>query len=302
MAGVVLCLVLAWFVGLFYDAESSNSIAALRLGIVYGILAVLIIAYWMKFTRQHKHRFFRFAVPALAIGLLMNFVVLVGAVVGAIYVSFQMSNSDTIATCTSIREQQILMVSATVPIATDLGTGTAFAIDNKGHYITAQHVVRDAREVYINTVDGRTPLSVIDQDASYDIALLSGPASEFYLPLTGSYEQGDDVYALGYPANAFSAGQASLSYGIVARILSNSDLKLNSSDAPDGIEIVQTDAAINPGNSGGPLVNKCGVVGVVSAISDRSQLSEYGVESEQGISYAISAKTVAERFRLPLSN
>jgi S1-C subfamily serine protease len=78
---------------------------------------------------------------------------------------------------------------------------------------------------------------------------------------------------------------------------------MTSTDSPEGFEIIQTDAAINPGNSGGPLIGKCGVVGVVVAISDTSELSDYiGAVSEQGIGYVVSAKSVASKFGLPISD
>lgn len=38
-------------------------------------------------------------------------------------------------------------------------------------------------------------------------------------------------------------------------------------------------------------MHRCGVVGVVSAISDTGQLADYGFVSEQGIGYAISSDT-----------
>lgn len=300
--GVGLCLILMWFVSLFYDSNNTNMVASARSVMVYGILACICIGLWLRFAIRRKHPFYKYSIPALIMGLSINGLILLAAIIGAVYATSQRANTNTIATCTSVHEQRLSMVSATVPIATNLGSGTAFAIDNAGHYLTAQHVIEGAAEVYINTTAGKTPMTVVDQDAALDIALLTSTPSQYYLPITGTYEQGDEVYALGYPGNAFTAGQASLSSGIVSRILTNDDLKLTDQSVPDGLELVQTDAAINPGNSGGPLVNRCGVVGVVSGISDRSQLGDYGLESEQGISYAISAKTVATRFRLPLSN
>jgi len=81
-------------------------------------------------------------------------------------------------------------------------------------------------------------------------------------------------------------------------VLSNEDLRLTNDSMPVGMELVQTDAAVNPGNSGGPLVGRCGVVGIVSAMSDKNRLGDYGFVSEQGISYAVSTTTIQRQLNL----
>lgn len=301
--GVVLCLFLMWLTSfLFYDTSNSDQAkTGGRTILAYGIAAVVAIALWRRYAINRKSKpFYEYSVSALTIGMALNILILAGAVASAAFYTAQQS-TGSVATCSTIKEQRNRLVSATVPIGTENGTGTAFAIDGTGRYMTAQHVIEGATEVYINTTEGRTPLTVIDQDAGYDIALLQGPPREYFVSLTDKYEQGDEAYALGYPGNAFTAGQASLSYGVIARILENPDLQLSYEDVPAGLEMIQTDAAINPGNSGGPLVNRCGVVGVVSSISDLSELGDYGLESEQGISFAVSSKTAASRFGIPLS-
>ncbi len=58
----------------------------------------------------------------------------------------------------------------------------------------------------------------------------------------------------------------------------------------------------NAGNSGGPIVNRCGVVGVVSMTSDASSLFEYiGTVSEQNIGFGISSKTAEKAFGLEIN-
>lgn len=300
--GVILCLLLAWFTYfLFYDDSTQDMKSGAQSLLAYGVLSVVVIVFWRRYAISKKAKpFHKYSVSALTIGLAINILIMAGALFGAFYYSFQQS-SGTMATCSTVQQQRQRLVSATIPIGTNLGTGTAFAVDDKGHYLTAQHVIEGAAEVYINTVNGKTPLTVVDQDSAYDVALLLGPVTENFISLTSTYEQGDEVYALGYPGNAFTGGQASLSFGVIARVLTNSSLKLSYEEAPAGLEMIQTDAAINPGNSGGPLANRCGVVGIVSSISDLSELGEYGIESEQGISYAVSSKTAAGRFGLSLT-
>lgn len=203
--------------------------------------------------------------------------------------------------CTSLEDQLNTMQQATVPIATNKGTGTAFLISNEGHLLTAYHVVEGANKVYANYTTGEVPISIVKTAPEYDLALLRANkkvGESAYL--TSNYAVSDRLYVLGYPGNTFSAGQASLSSGILSRILTNEDLKLNDKNTPAWLEVLQTDAALNPGNSGGAIFNQCGIVGIVSAKSDSRELQEYGIVSEEGISFAISSKTAAKKFNLEL--
>jgi len=182
---------------------------------------------------------------------------------------------------------------AVYPIRTNLSTGTAFATSADGHLVTAYHVIEDADVIEINFVSGKIPVTVVRTAPGYDLALLKidQPTTSF-LDLSEVYKPSDTVYAVGWPRNAFTAGPASISTGIVSRTIKGSDIALEYEGAPMNLEILQSDTAVNPGNSGGPLVGACGAVGVVTATSDSEQLGEYGFVSEQGISYSVSAKTV----------
>lgn len=225
--------------------------------------------------------------------------------VGLLWSVSDMSNSQTAKCSTNITDKVQAAVSATVPIGTNLGTGTGFYVSDDGKILTANHVIEGASEVFINYASGKVPLEVVDSAPDYDIALLrplSQQAGVSSISLSSSITLGSDVIAVGYPANALFAGQASISKGVVSRMINPGDLKLNDIEAPSNLEFVQTDSAVNPGNSGGPLVGQCGVVGVVSAKSDSGGLKEYGIVSEEGITYAINSNSVAARFSLPIDS
>ncbi len=213
------------------------------------------------------------------------------------------SHGNSISCTDNVKDQVQKSLSATLPIATDLGTGTGFYVSADEKIVTADHVVDGAKEIYINYATSKVPLQVIDRAPDYDLALLAPLkriGSISYLELNGDYRAGDDVIAVGYPGNSLFAGQASISRGIVSRVVGPDDLKLNEITAPTNLEFVQTDSAVNPGNSGGALIGVCGVVGVMSAKSDSSNLRDYGISSEEGISFAVSAKSLASRFSLPI--
>jgi putative serine protease PepD len=178
----------------------------------------------------------------------------------------------------------------------DGATGSGFALDGKGHFITNNHVVADAAEN-----DG--PIEVVDQDGNrygatvvgrsptYDLAVLfvqDGP--ELPAASLGASEElrvGDAVVAFGSPLGLSSTVTA----GIVSA-LNRPVTTGDSNNQQSYITAVQTDAAINPGNSGGPLVNLRGqVVGVNSAIATTGG----AVQSEAGnigVGFAIPIEQV----------
>jgi len=174
-------------------------------------------------------------------------------------------------------------INATLPISTDKGLGTGFAVDNNGSVVTAYHVVKDASEVSINLSSGKISAQVVRVAPEHDLALIKTElGSTPSINLTTSYKVAQDVYAIGWPGNTYSAGKSTITKGIVSRII----------DTEGDFKLLQTDAAVNPGNSGGPLVSACGAVGVVLAKSDTLMLQDYGISSEEGISYAVSSDTI----------
>lgn len=207
-------------------------------------------------------------------------------------------NEDTAVTQNQCDGAQTLsrVVSQTLPIRSRTGSGTGFMLDKGEFIITAQHVVGNDPEPLINLVDRTVKTQLVKSNTDYDLALLKvddevgplGLVSE--LRLHENYFLGEDIFAVGWPGNTFTAGSASVSKGIISRILTNSQLVLTDAKMPDNLELIQFDASVNPGNSGGPLVNKCGIVGVVIAISTSNIYN--GLPRDEGISYAVSSKTV----------
>lgn len=263
------------------------------------LLSFILISLW----RLRKKTYFFHLHIGLWIGMGLYALVLIGGIT-TYYSSLSKDTTEgSLNSCTTGLDKYQKFGSAVVPIATDLGSGTGFAVDSDGTVLTANHVVDGSREQFANFASGKVKMTIVDQAPEYDLAILKLERfDKEYLPLSEKYSVGDQVYAYGYPGNTFSAGAPSLSGGIISRILSTADLRLNEASVPDDIELLQTDAAINPGNSGGPLIGACGVVGVVLAVSDSAELSSYvGAVSEQGIGYAVSVKAVAQRFKLPLS-
>jgi len=141
--------------------------------------------------------------------------------------------------------------------------GSGFIVDPSGIVITNNHVVEDADEISVITVDGtKYAAKVLGKDALSDIAVLKITPKNGeklpYVPWGDSDKEriGDWVIAIGNP---FGLGGS-----VTAGIVSARNRAINNSG---DVEFIQTDAPINRGNSGGPLFNMKGeVIGVNSAI------------------------------------
>jgi serine protease Do len=143
--------------------------------------------------------------------------------------------------------------------------GSGFIIDKAGFVVTNNHVVAEADEITVITVDGeRYEAEVIGRDNLSDLALLKieGEGDFPYVDWGDSDAErvGNWLVAIGNPSG--------LQNSVSAGILSAKDRTINDAARSGGdIEYIQTDAAINRGNSGGPLFNMAGdVIGVNTAI------------------------------------
>ena len=159
--------------------------------------------------------------------------------------------------------------------------GSGVVIDAKqGLIITNAHVVENATEITVTTIDGRDyKATVVGSDSASDVAVVKvkdAKLAEIPLGDSSKAEVGDFVLAIGNPFGL----QHTVTFGIVSA-LGRSGIN------PDGYEdFIQTDASINPGNSGGALINLHGeLIGINSAI-----LSHSG--GNIGIGFAIPSNMV----------
>ncbi len=173
------------------------------------------------------------------------------------------------------------------------GQGSGFILDRQGHIATNYHVVADAQNIEVQTMDKhRYKATVIGKDQRHDLALLQINAPNLQpvmLANSADLVPGQKVYAIGNPFGL----NGSMTTGIISAI--------RSIRGPMGGEIdnaIQTDAAINPGNSGGPLLNSRGeVIGINTLIATNPNET---VDQSAGIGFAIpidTAKAVLADFQ-----
>ena len=168
----------------------------------------------------------------------------------------------------------------------DRRVGSGFVYDTRGHIITNEHVIKDAKEVIVTFLDGRSYVAdVVGVDKDTDLAVIKVEASISSLhPLpmgdSSKLKVGEPIAAIGNPFG--------LSGSMTAGIVSQMGRLLPQASGFSIPDIIQTDAAINPGNSGGPLINMRGeVVGINTAI--QSITGEF-----TGVGFAVPSDTVSK--------
>ncbi|MFH2218706.1 MAG: trypsin-like peptidase domain-containing protein [Pseudomonadota bacterium] len=145
------------------------------------------------------------------------------------------------------------------------GAGSGTIIDNRGHILTNNHVIKDAHRIEVTLSDGsKWPGRLVGTDTDNDLAVIriDAPAERLEpLPLgdSSNLRVGQKVLAIGNPFG--------LSETLTTGIISSIGRSIRS---PGGMlieDLIQTDAAINMGNSGGPLLDSNGeIIGINTAI------------------------------------
>jgi S1-C subfamily serine protease len=143
------------------------------------------------------------------------------------------------------------------------GAGTVWHPD--GWIVSNAHVLTNGAPTVELADSRRFPARVIATNSTWDLALLSIPASGLPAaePLaSASVEVGELVMALGHPLGDLGVCTA----GIV------SGRAILQSGSGRRRELIRTDALLLPGNSGGPLINCSGeVVGINTMVMPGGQ-------------------------------
>ncbi len=168
-------------------------------------------------------------------------------------------------------------------------SGTGFLINKLGRAVTCYHVVRgEAGATAVFPGDEGEPMRVelLAVLPEYDLALIwvhlsdAPKAVPTELKLApGLPMEGEEVYALGFPAFGYAINK-----GIVSGIREFDKLPDALQEDLNGYSPsslwIQTDCTINHGNSGGPLVDDSGhVVGVNTWVAVKSNNSYFAVSA-----------------------
>ena len=167
------------------------------------------------------------------------------------------------------------------------GQGSGFFFDSEGYILTNQHVIEDAKEIYVQVEGYAEPFKaeLLGSDQDLDLAVLKiegeDPFPTLSLGNSDTLEVGDWVVAIGNPYG--------FDHTVTVGVLSAKEREIPIPDPKTGKttvykHLLQTDASINPGNSGGPLLNLKGeVIGINTAVSTEAQ----------GIGFAIPTSVIS---------
>ena len=156
-------------------------------------------------------------------------------------------------------------------------SGSGFFINNKGYFITNNHVIRGCKQSKITFKEESVDADVIATDQTLDLALLKAKVKpRNYLNLSDDPpEKLQRIYVAGYPFGKGLSDDLKLTQGIISSVKGYGD---NSNQ-------IQIDAAINSGNSGGPIVDEDGdLVGVAVSGLNKSKA--------EGIAFGIKSAAV----------
>ena len=156
-------------------------------------------------------------------------------------------------------------------------SGSGFFINNKGYFVTNNHVVKGCKQSKITFKEEEVNAELIATDETLDLALLRVKVKpKDYLDISvDPPEKMQRIFVAGYPFGKGLSDDLKFTQGIISAVKGYAD---NSNQ-------IQLDAAINPGNSGGPIVNEDGDL-VAVAVSGMSK------SKSEGIGFGIKASSV----------
>ena len=161
---------------------------------------------------------------------------------------------------------------------TDIASsGSGFFINNKGYFITNNHVVDGCTQSKITFKEESIDAELIATDQNLDLALLRAKIKpKGFLNLSDDPpEKLQKIYVAGYPFGKGLSDDLKFTQGIISAVKGYAD---NSNQ-------IQIDAAINSGNSGGPIVDEDGsLIAVAVSGLDKS--------ASEGIGFGIKASSV----------
>lgn len=161
-------------------------------------------------------------------------------------------------------------------------SGTCFLISSKGYLITNYHVIKDAKNIYINNLPGqskKTRAILVNYDEELDVAILKINITNSNLPFAikiKTTEVGTSVFTMGYPLTQSMGKEIKLSVGII-----------NAKSGYKGdTKYYQISNPIQPGNSGGPLFDNQGnLIGLVTSKFSGGDNVGYALKSNLLLNY-----------------
>jgi S1-C subfamily serine protease/uncharacterized protein len=162
-------------------------------------------------------------------------------------------------------------------------SGTAFAINARGEFLTNYHVVEACASVRLRIGGARRDGSVIANDERNDLAVVrTSPSNISILRFREGklIRPADPIVVLGFPYAGLLASTPQVTTGAISAL----------AGLHDDTRYLQLTAPVQPGNSGGPLLDLSGnVVGIVSARINALAVAEKTGTLPENINFAIKS-------------
>jgi S1-C subfamily serine protease len=147
-----------------------------------------------------------------------------------------------------------------------VSSGTGYCVAQGNYVMTNHHVIAGAKEIkiHLNGQQERYPATLIASDAPGDMALLrvDFPAGKKLVPIpmaAAAVKVGEAVCVMGWPGRVMSENDELMQTGGAVSSFYGRD---------DDHRMIVTDCKVDHGNSGGPLCSVCGIVGMVSQMTN----------------------------------
>jgi S1-C subfamily serine protease/uncharacterized protein YecT (DUF1311 family) len=167
-------------------------------------------------------------------------------------------------------------------------SGTAFAINSEGNFLTNYHVVKGCSALELVASGIHVAASVIANDERNDLAVLRAPkmaVPPVHFREGKGIRPADEVVALGFPYAGLLASSPQVTAGAVSAL----------AGLFDDSRYLQFTAPVQPGNSGGPLLDRSGnLVGIVAARINDIAVAKVTGSLPQNINFAIKTAIVRE--------
>ncbi|MCS6954545.1 MAG: serine protease [Bryobacteraceae bacterium] len=160
-------------------------------------------------------------------------------------------------------------------------TGSGTFVSDDGLVLTAEHVIRNAKRIEVQTRDGRRGVAQVKAASrSLDLAVLTtGVRSTAFFPVgLARPAPGTRVFTVGYPVPGLLGQEPKVADGVVSAL----------SGLRDDAGFMQITVPVQPGNSGGPLITEDGVlVGVVTSVAAIRPFLERTGALPQNVNWAV---------------
>jgi acyl-CoA thioesterase I len=176
---------------------------------------------------------------------------------------------------------------APLPEQRQIKSGTAFAINGTGDFLTNYHVVKGCSTVRLRVSGEWRDAQTTASDEDNDLAVIRAKGSDTVPPLHFREGKGirpaDQVVAMGFPYAGVLTTNVQVTTGTVSAL----------SGIHNDTRELQLTAPVQPGNSGGPLLDlSSNVVGVVSSKLNALLMAEATGTLPENINFAIKSGIV----------